>query len=1060
VWVYKYDLKREGEPPKLVVSCTHDSEDILEVRFVKNAGIYIIMQTKIEFYRISWVCEKAELVKSLSYALELGSGLSIFRVPEAWDSTLNVYYSSRSEGGKFNLWMQSFVSLARVERPEIGKVVRIYSLEEEVRERIEIFNFNSEICLIQFQNKLIAFKNGFVIDAVSTNIHQPSYFIKYVPSRKTLFHFLDSVIDIYALAMLDRTKPEKFKLMCRDCLEFAYRTSGQLFNILHLGQDRFAFFFETHASRTSSDNPNVTYRFAITQPVSLRAKLDRIYPSPQEIQSYSLEQLYEKSNIAEKMGLSKREAFLELWLRSAKSSIVDFQILLSTRHFPTIEAQVEHKLKRQSMSMRELLKIYGECLTMLQERVYSETCSLEDLKEYTSCHFLIRKLEMLRWIFSSGSPQEGAILVNVKDYYEYKDLSIIPAIVDLVFEYISRPQPAILLKLRAIFKFFRLICKIEYQEIQTRLIAKCKLKILDILSVLPELLPYEPTDEDELAIALWRPVDEEEADDNIFLSQMVTIDNRERVEDFPKHLWFKRFQYSSHGVIVEVDRKAVQEYLSAKNGHESMFYLFLCKVYHLNIFNSQLRQLISYVEAKYDLMPEHLRGKLELYLIMYSIFAEIDKSLSLYEFLKLRQHELFKLYFEREKAEKGGFILKKIKPLYEELLGKGKEIFNQGMYEYFSSEESTVSDLKCILSKLNNEKNEFHINSEHLYEVLINAIMQKIKVGSSSDTPIDEILVYIENIPFPIHNESIMANLEYIQEINYESEMLRRIQVSMTLSEIVRNGEKVIQMMVDHEIARHDMQRIRDYRSLRLHAYKILSEIQCRKSNIYGDRFHNYSLKIFLINVMNSIDMIPLCKQLLCDKYLVEEFQVDDAFKESVVMHLYQWRLSLKRDGANPYSQHLEFIHLLISLLEPSNSKRRFIEASVRYASLFTFPYFQIEYPLFPTFKYYPALVDIEELLAKIPAADLNSINLKSVFEVMTELKKLGEAEMQASFSISIDGYENKLKLELYEIYLVRLVEERELKLALQVAETILDIPNEFSQFNIIYPILVLERTY
>lgn len=41
--------------------------------------------------------------------------------------------------------------------------------------------------------------------------------------------------------------------------------------------------------------------------------------------------------------------------------------------------------------------------------------------------------------------------------------------------------------------------------------------------------------------------------------------------------------------------------------------------------------------------------------------------------------------------------------------------------------------------------------------------MQKIRIGADSDTPIDEILVYIENIPFPIHNECIMNNLEYIQ---------------------------------------------------------------------------------------------------------------------------------------------------------------------------------------------------------------------------------------------------------------------------------------------------------
>ena len=73
--------------------------------------------------------------------------------------------------------------------------------------------------------------------------------------------------------------------------------------------------------------------------------------------------------------------------------------------------------------------------------------------------------------------------------------------------------------------------------------------------------------------------------------------------------------------------------------------MFLCKIYHLNIFNSQLRQLITYIEQKYELMPGHLRGKLELYLIMYSIFVEIDKSLTLYHFLELKQHELFKLYF-------------------------------------------------------------------------------------------------------------------------------------------------------------------------------------------------------------------------------------------------------------------------------------------------------------------------------------------------------------------------------------------------------------------------------
>jgi hypothetical protein len=66
--------------------------------------------------------------------------------------------------------------------------------------------------------------------------------------------------------------------------------------------------------------------------------------------------------------------------------------------------------------------------------------------------------------------------------------------------------------------------------------------------------------------------------------------------------------------------------------------------------------------------------------------------------------------------------------------------------------------------------------------------MQKLMIGSGSDTPIDEILVYIENIPFPIHNDNIMKNLAQIQQINYESDMLRKIRVNMTLAEIMKKG--------------------------------------------------------------------------------------------------------------------------------------------------------------------------------------------------------------------------------------------------------------------------------
>lgn len=70
----------------------YEDEEIVEVRFIRNAGVYCIMQSKLQFYRISWVCEKAELIPALTHPFSFGPNMSIFCVPEAFDNTLNLYY--------------------------------------------------------------------------------------------------------------------------------------------------------------------------------------------------------------------------------------------------------------------------------------------------------------------------------------------------------------------------------------------------------------------------------------------------------------------------------------------------------------------------------------------------------------------------------------------------------------------------------------------------------------------------------------------------------------------------------------------------------------------------------------------------------------------------------------------------------------------------------------------------------------------------------------------------------------------------------------------------------
>jgi hypothetical protein len=76
--------------------------------------------------------------------------------------------------------------------------------------------------------------------------------------------------------------------------------------------------------------------------------------------------LEEKCDMARKMGLNEKELYLELWNRSSKNSIEDYQFILATRNYKKIHMEIEKKLKKESMSFRELLKIEESCMIILK----------------------------------------------------------------------------------------------------------------------------------------------------------------------------------------------------------------------------------------------------------------------------------------------------------------------------------------------------------------------------------------------------------------------------------------------------------------------------------------------------------------------------------------------------------------------------------------------------------------------------------------------------------------------------------------------------------------------
>lgn len=96
---------------------------------------------------------------------------------------------------------------------------------------------------------------------------------------------------------------------------------------------------------------------------------------------------------------------------------------------------------------------------------------------------------------------------------------------------------------------------------------------------------------------------------------------------------------------------------------------------------------------------------------------------------------------------------------------------------------------------MNNKKREFHIENEQTYEVLVKAIQAKIKIGSDNDTPIDEVLIYIENIPLTSDNE-IMRELHVIEQISEEAEKFQAMKLNMSLYEIINNPDSVISALI------------------------------------------------------------------------------------------------------------------------------------------------------------------------------------------------------------------------------------------------------------------------
>lgn len=91
---------------------------------------------------------------------------------------------------------------------------------------------------------------------------------------------------------------------------------------------------------------------------------------PQAIGNVNIETIKEKADMVKKMGLERKDIYLRLWNNSQKTEVEDYKILLDTLDYDTIKLEIEKKLKKASMSLRQMILLEQGCLAMLHESVY------------------------------------------------------------------------------------------------------------------------------------------------------------------------------------------------------------------------------------------------------------------------------------------------------------------------------------------------------------------------------------------------------------------------------------------------------------------------------------------------------------------------------------------------------------------------------------------------------------------------------------------------------------------------------------------------------------------
>lgn len=186
--------------------------------------------------------------------------------------------------------------------------------------------------------------------------------------------------------------PHRIQLTPLDSIQLQHPgPQWSLLRLLPVLDHNYVLFYEQAGGKQGG---SMLYSFVMSYTVDMAVKVEKVLES--KAREGEEDEIESKAEVLRKMGMGEREIYLQFWQKSSQSTLQDYQLLLATDHYPTIKQQIENKMRKQSMSFKEVYKVEEACLNLLQPRVLSEQCTEELLRDYLTCFLLMRKLKLYK----------------------------------------------------------------------------------------------------------------------------------------------------------------------------------------------------------------------------------------------------------------------------------------------------------------------------------------------------------------------------------------------------------------------------------------------------------------------------------------------------------------------------------------------------------------------------------------------------------------------------------------------------------------------------------------